>query len=636
MIQVLINNESADLYPSTVVAVTKQINDVRQLAGRQADFTNNFKLPPTQKNDRIFENARLPFSNSIKPYRILECSVLHDGVEVVRNGVGYLRQTQEGDYQLVVTNALRSLFDVIGNKMITELTDNSLDHVMTLANIYAARSNTSGYLYPLINYGGLQMASFVIPVNEMLPAVTFDKVFSEIFNDAGFTKEGIFGSYSRENNLIIPYSRKSFVFEDDYQDQVASVGQNGDDTHSSLSVSLPVKLQLDNAINDPGGNLNTGSGNWYYGPLKNTAVKFRATVDYSSVGAGSFIFRIIEGFSGDVLTTTAVINSPATQTTVEMETDYYPGTTGKIFRIELVPTSGPPTSVTTYQAATVLHAIIDDSRPREGVKCEMMRNLPEISQKDFILAACNLFNMVPLVEDPDRPTHIAFRDFDDVWTTAKEVQDWSAYLVNKRPTVTWRRDKYAQNNYFRWKEDKDNPIGLGDSFFTIDDQTLPQTEDVIKMPYAASQRSVVCYGYVNTIEVRQFDAQNNNSWRGTEPRLAILRTVSLPGGAGPLSWQNGWHTPSTSTTAKEAFFIDATEADELDAATILSDYYTGLIASLERPLQITASFLLPATVINKLDHLKTVHVQQFGGNFYVNKVINYRQNVPVEVELIRV
>jgi len=56
--EIYIGDSLLDLSPGTVVAHTLKSNDIGDLKTRNANYTNQFKVPFTENNDRIYENAK--------------------------------------------------------------------------------------------------------------------------------------------------------------------------------------------------------------------------------------------------------------------------------------------------------------------------------------------------------------------------------------------------------------------------------------------------------------------------------------------------------------------------------------------------------------------------------------------------
>lgn len=117
---IYIDNELVDTFTDTEVYITYQVNDIAELANRQADFTNRIRLPLTPKNRRIFGYAVSTSSESDRPYTQLPCRIVQDGIEIIANGTAEIEAAEDA-FEVQVFSGIFNLFNAIGDARISEL-----------------------------------------------------------------------------------------------------------------------------------------------------------------------------------------------------------------------------------------------------------------------------------------------------------------------------------------------------------------------------------------------------------------------------------------------------------------------------------------------------------------------------------
>ena len=53
MVELIIENQSVELYPSEVISLEMAINDMASIESRNGAFSNKFTIPSTSENNRI-------------------------------------------------------------------------------------------------------------------------------------------------------------------------------------------------------------------------------------------------------------------------------------------------------------------------------------------------------------------------------------------------------------------------------------------------------------------------------------------------------------------------------------------------------------------------------------------------------
>ena len=186
MVTIWINGEKIELLDRVPLTQTIQANDVTQVARRQKNFTNRFKVPFTPNNRRIMDNLAIVGNVSEKPYIALDVRVAINGIEIINGGVARIDKATDA-YELVIYSGSAEFFDEVGKYKLTDIDFTDLDHTLNMTNYVNSLGNTSGYIYPVADYG---FYDSVLPVDFQVPAIFLPTIMDRVFNLIGFTKSG--------------------------------------------------------------------------------------------------------------------------------------------------------------------------------------------------------------------------------------------------------------------------------------------------------------------------------------------------------------------------------------------------------------------------------------------------------------
>ena len=109
-----INNKLIHL-PVRSVGLTLQINDIGDIKDRNANYSNNIKIPPTPENVLTFELLGLTGSTTRIPYLEVSVKYVVNGIELISDGKGIVKNTNVF-YNLLVYDGNISLVDLLGKK----------------------------------------------------------------------------------------------------------------------------------------------------------------------------------------------------------------------------------------------------------------------------------------------------------------------------------------------------------------------------------------------------------------------------------------------------------------------------------------------------------------------------------------
>jgi hypothetical protein len=213
-------------------------------------------------------------------------------------------------------------------------------------------------------------------------------------------------------------------------------------------------------------------------------------------------------------------------------------------------------------------------------------NLPDISQWDFIRSVCAIFGLRLTVKDG------ALR-FSDVqtWYDRSKAADWSGRLVygtGETSDVSYSISSWARSNYIRYKEDDKRQTALPfnpDAALKVDDQTLKDSRDYYKLPFAASTRDVAIHYKIEGDEAKNIDIA---------PRIFRLGYVND--------------------------VLTLTSPEEMYGRPLIERYYPTIQKAVENPVIVSTEVRLSEIDIKTLDLTVPVYLSQFGRYYAVLKV----------------
>lgn len=230
MVDIRIEGFVLDTFEGVDFSFNYSIADVRDPNKRNTEYSKTIKCPSTPNNDRLFGQIYdLNISNNFNPNgtnievnfnpnKKASASVLSDGVQIM-NGVVQLRKVSKKQsayiYEVVFIGKLINIFSVLGDRKINETIDfTDLNHELTQTNIVNSWTNTTGYVYPYIDYGKrleFNNTGRVFYPTDLRPAIFTKDIFDRIFDYAGFTYTSSFLSSTLFSKLIIPFTKEKLL-----------------------------------------------------------------------------------------------------------------------------------------------------------------------------------------------------------------------------------------------------------------------------------------------------------------------------------------------------------------------------------------------------------------------------------------
>ena len=211
--------ERVELLKSLRPNITFNIADIAKPDQRKSDYSKTITLPGSKKLNQVFENI---FEVNIdlqtfNPNLKTDVLYLVDG-EINLDGYLQLKQVDILDnddviYKCTIIGSTANFIKALDDKEIDDTTMlwGNLDHDYTLAIQQASWSATTGYVYPMIDYGfSSNFSGIQFHVNQLFPAVYTKEYIDRMFAAAGFTYTSNFFDDDPFEKLIIPFNSKEF------------------------------------------------------------------------------------------------------------------------------------------------------------------------------------------------------------------------------------------------------------------------------------------------------------------------------------------------------------------------------------------------------------------------------------------
>jgi len=483
--ELYINNIRVELNQEVQASITYQIADIRMPDKRQGSFSKTVSLPgsPTINNlfTSIFDlntsvqtSGVINFAPDFNPNLKASFVLLVEGIEQFR---GYMKlqnitriqdQLQQVMYEVNLFGDVASIFGVIGDAKLNALDLSAYDHTYNKATQIAtwntANINGAGYVYPMINYGGMGVTSW--DVNDFFPAIYVKTYIDEIFDAAGYSYTSTFFSSSYFKHLIVPFAGDKLTISalTAYQ---RTFKANTSALTSAYAVLVYNPILYNAETLDPLNQFNTSTGKFttaqrgFYSFYSSGVSTFTAFDDieyrpnaFYGYSANVKVYRsaVLIATYGIGTTATGGANiSPITPAGTLIKTFTYQGWTptfvcdvGDVVQVEvrssfaptdINPLTGLPERVTqTISANSIFLNQISNTAIVDGASITLNDTLPiDIKQSDFLMSIIRMFNL--FVETDKNDSNNLIIDTYDSFYGAGTTQDWSKLLDVSKPVI---------------------------------------------------------------------------------------------------------------------------------------------------------------------------------------------------------
>jgi hypothetical protein len=473
--ELYINNTRVELNAEVQASITYQIADIRMPDKRQGSFSKTVSLPGSPTINNLFTNifnlnlsvqtsGVINFAPDFNPNLKASFVLLVEGVEQFRgymklqNIVRQQNLMQEVMYEVNLFGDVASIFGVIGDAKLTDLDMSAYDHTYNKATQIAtwntATINGAGYVYPMINYGGMGVSSW--DVNDFFPAIYVKTYIDEIFDAAGYSYTSTFFSSSYFKHLIVPFAGDKLTISalTAYQ---RTFRANTTALTSGVAVTIYNPIVYNAETLDPLNQFSIVTGKFttaqrgYYSFYASGVSTFDTIVTIASL-PNSYYYTNILVYRASVCIATYSIGY---DTRAGASFGYPAGTVLKIFTYQgwtptFVCEVGDVVQVEirlafsssfsyasigqTISANSVFLNQISNTAILDGATLTINETLPiDIKQSDFLMSVIRMFNL--FVETDKNDSNNLIIDTYDSFYGAGTTQDWSKLLDVSKPVI---------------------------------------------------------------------------------------------------------------------------------------------------------------------------------------------------------
>ena len=489
--QIYLEKNALDLYDDVAAEFTYSIDDVKDFASRNTNFSKTIVVPGSAQNNKLFGHVfEFTSSNPYDPLKenvgtnfnaaaAADCVILVDNVQVFK---GVLRLLQINidrgniEYECAVFGELGGFANAIANAKIEQLDFSDYDHAWTVENITNSWDSIagSGYFYPLIDYGKVSTNKHDWQYFSLRPAYYVREIIDKIITQSGYTYESSFIDTNLVKRLIVPQNTKqmrqrssvslsavisalSYTGSSNLKFTTTVLGDfTYDNTTGTFTYANPTSFTSDITISF-GGTVTAIS------PFTNT-VQLQLYRNAVLIGINSFVVDATpQNFSGSITANNVTFN--------QNDTLY--------FRVVIngdVTMSGGVLTVQSQNPEQLIAVTLGDT-------IYMNEHIPRgIFQRDFMTSFLKMFNLY-VTEDQTRSKHLiispaityyqrgedtlfSVNDFGDLLEVELGVYliiepgesaflDWT-YKVDRSKPITLKPMSELNGRYFEYKYKADN------------------------------------------------------------------------------------------------------------------------------------------------------------------------------------
>jgi hypothetical protein len=631
--ELYINDVLVPLASVNSIATTYQAHNIAELQDRNADFSNIFQIPKNQISRALFENADLLNSMTTVPYRRLRARYVQDGIELVREGFARLMPSNARYYNVQVVGGNASFFGLFPEMKVSELIGDTLDHVNDFDTIVGSRLNTSGYIYPLIDWNeqGIetQFMTQDIDAKRLLPCVFIKDIFQLTDELTGFDSYGALKDLPDFDNLILTPDALQ-------RDQAAKELYNA---KAQVTTPQTVKAGINHTPAQP--------TSVYYTPTMGIAGNgFTSSTYTADVGLyGYFVFsgqvqltyKRYEFISRLVIGTAQVVRD--SDGAVIAQEEFY-NFLSVLDPSESDLTLSLPFNVITnnitFVAGESYHVrfrlqdtqkatlVIDETCVFEfcleavipyGGFMPVGELYEGVTVKQVYQDVMNMYASFPAANSFQRRVRFGLmRELTDNMPNAK---DWSDRVDGIDYELGYTFGKYGQVNRLRYKADSTVSLYYGDSSFTIDDENLIDEVLAVQLGVSAVEDETrfqgKLYPRIKALDsARQYTPTNN--------RILLLDK------------QDTAYEHRYTDTVDEAFIdtdVPYATFRPLMFDALVPEYYSEIVAMTTRTKAPVLRMRLSRQDVQELDYFTPIYLDvhredlDMTGYFYLSQVANY-------------
>lgn len=634
---VYIGESLLDLFAKSVIAITYQFIDIRDLKVRRFSYTSGFDLPPTNDNLLLLGSPQNVNSNSSIPYTKVQAKCFSNGLEYFKGNI-QVTKTQR-NIKASIFEPVINVFDSIKGKKLYQV-DVIDPTAWNASNIDGFRLATTGVLAPVINWGQFDTATPAINSTLYLPSYFYSEIITAILENTGFTFVGDILTHADFTDLIIPFSG-SFNYVQQYQDERTFSATNSAPQIEVSPTGAPGQFKVDgiNTVINQGLMqwYETGNSRWVIPNFSSTGnigtARFSIYYDLTVVvGTGvTDMFVKIALFKNSVEVASTFEYVIDTATTYEIKGTFAANIAiqdSDIFEVYIVysdETTGDIDSITVNEIIFSGHVTTTPNRNF------LFHNylLPDIDQIELIEDFFTRFGVfMSLASDG---VTITLNTLKRSISDKSQSQDWTEKRVKDvNDQIVYEYGGYAQNNYFNYDTGEDVSEFLGRGTLLVNNENLETEDDYFDSVFENTDTAPPSDDVpINMASIPVYDGTSVVIGDFiNEPGLKILTLRARLDGEPDITFNS---VPRSDY--RVAYFVDQSQSKDTGFQYFIDSYYSELQVSFDKTKLIERSYKLSVE-----DMIEPPLIIYDSGNYFlVNKIPKFiPSTVTDKVELLRI
>lgn len=641
-----------------------QINDIGEPKDRQLNYSFPFDIPMTSHNVKVLDYLGVVGNVSRTAYKNLKGKLVQNSIEIIPDGTVIISKKAKGKFKAHIYGGNSYLFEKIGSKKVKELNFAEVNHEVNESNFVNSFANNEGYIYAISDFGKISSENNKIEINYQVPSLYVHSLWDKIFKEAGVSYYGNIFNTEKFKKLLFTMRR----------------GYNAEIEHASI----PVNEEYKHGIQDYYHGWDNGIGYNVYQTMDTISM-----ASYENDNLNGFtlpflaFYRGIKYVSKGLYKISFSVNLKLNDNKgnkVKLKSVKY-----KIFQVEdvlkpemlSVPLSSKKIKEGTILSNEVYNSFSFDFNEEviltapdlnKAYYCnvylyytteivtykndfpkftEEIHNYSFKNKANFSTMAFDTFigdlTQISFVKDimqhfglvfQKRRNELAydFMQIKDLLKDRSNTIDWSDKFINEID-VNYKLNKYAQSNIFAYNYLEKEATPFADGYLNIDNETLPTQKTLVTRPYNAPTKSDNKILDNKILYTPFWKAE-----RDEEGKITKYKPFSSKNYLCELKKENG--TISYGITTKEfkeyTGDIPFLDFSNLSYGQLLNENYKEIKKVLDFNFVINAKMLLNELDIQNLDLFKTVYLEQYGADFYINKIRFTDSSKTSIVELVKI
>ena len=544
--RIYINDFLIDLDTSENYSQTFQVNSIIDVSTRQSNFTQNIKVPKTERNVNFFNSLGIASDISRVPYVKMETVVTWKTLPIITKGWGIIKNTSD-TYSLHILDGIIDFFKAIENKTIgNEIDLTEINHDKDLVSVINSFSNEN-YRYLITDYNGkthFGNTNEIINIDYLIPSARVKYLWNKIFLKYGFTYLGDIFNDIDFQNLWITYP-KNIDFTgildvyldatvDKFRARRISIFRDNEHHYAILNPYTLNSGQLNNYGYNVYGNDNL-KGHFVAPITSDYIIELNGTCDVVAGGNTYnrlFILRNVQGLNPmDAYQNSS--NAIEVSMVRRTNQDIYDIT----FKKNITLNAGESLALYlfSFPGRNELQADINFKISKiDKLQISFSDELKDLQIKDFVKEVMVYFGLTAFSDKFSN--NIKFKTLKERIKN-NNIIEWTE-KYNKRKSENYIYGSYAKQNYFKHNYN-DKESSYNDGSITVINDNLEDNKDIFKSKFFTPEKDIIDFKINNSLtlkmnnlyfwekEINENNGTNEVKYKGKDKRFYFIRSENL-------------------------------------------------------------------------------------------------------------